>query len=1002
MSPALTRESALLLAIVMLFTTAVSQAQSVLQTSPSVSAADYVCVKRSPHSKVWQKTILQTNVAGIVRTNVQAYTELAIGLCYVDSATGKYVDSVEQIDLTANGAEAVHGAHKVQWNANANTPNGAVRLTAPGGQQFSSTVYGLSYWDTSTGTNVLIAALRDSFGLVENNHVIYTNAFAGVSADLEYIYTRAGLEQNVVLREQPPSPAEFNLNPNTTFLEVVTMFYNSAIPEKRTETNSGISDDRMIRFDDMIMGQGTAFRTGGITDEHRLKVTKHWQPQADGNAILIEEVPYTALTNLAGLLPLHSSNTKPTGQIRRTASFKVPLQQPSAGRSASGTMKIAKNGDRAVQKPGVVIDYTLNGYDSASSNFIFQSDTTYFISGVWYFNGSPGTLVFEGGTVVKYTNNATIYNYYGSSPGIFEGSPYRPSVLTSWQDNSVGTTIPGSSGSPSLVPSTTYYIEDSGGGSSSNVISNVRFSYADYGYTDYSDPVFTFRDCQFVNCTWATFTPSCSHMYFKNVLCSGCSVIFAGYYYTENVDAENITVDACPYFAMPYTWGPCSYSGGITNSILTACDSSTSDFTTDHSVVASSGTEIYQTVGAGGYYLSDGSPYQNTGTTNIDPVLLADIQAKTTYPPLVVANSSYTTNYTFFPTAQRDTDTPDLGYHYDPLDYAVNLSVSNAIVTIQPGTALAMNGSSYGMWLYTNVVMNSTGTATSPNYIVRYNTVQEQSNTNWETTTWESSFLTPQTTDSSVVNFRFTYWSVIGGSDYHIDSYGVPCPLSFLSCQFYGGAILDNGPTISSTNSLYDRVSLSMTTPSYYNSFYNSLFLGGSLTFTHNSYDTWTFRDNLFDSTQITNVSGANIDICSNNAYVTTSYGVLTPENNDVTLTTRPAYQVGALGQYYYPSGLSLIHAGSQLASAIGLYHYTVTADNAIEGGNMVSIGFHYVAVGANGLPLDTDGDGVPDYLEDFNGNGIFDSGDLGNWQVYNSPNGLTTANGLMVFTPLK
>jgi hypothetical protein len=39
------------------------------------------------------------------------------------------------------------------------------------------------------------------------------------------------------------------------------------------------------------------------------------------------------------------------------------------------------------------------------------------------------------------------------------------------------------------------------------------------------------------------------------------------------------------------------------------------------------------------------------------------------------------------------------------------------------------------------------------------------------------------------------------------------------------------------------------------------------------------------------------------------------------------------------------------------------------------------VAVGANGLPLDSNGDGIPDYLEDVNGNGVVDSGEI-NWQV--------------------
>jgi hypothetical protein len=52
-------------------------------------------------------------------------------------------------------------------------------------------------------------------------------------------------------------------------------------------------------------------------------------------------------------------------------------------------------------------------------------------------------------------------------------------------------------------------------------------------------------------------------------------------------------------------------------------------------------------------------------------------------------------------------------------------------------------------------------------------------------------------------------------------------------------------------------------------------------------------------------------------------------------------------------------------------------------------------------LPTDTDGDGLPDYLEDKNGNGIVDSGET-NWQSYDSLNGLSGTPGLQVLTPLR
>jgi hypothetical protein len=58
-----------------------------------------------------------------------------------------------------------------------------------------------------------------------------------------------------------------------------------------------------------------------------------------------------------------------------------------------------------------------------------------------------------------------------------------------------------------------------------------------------------------------------------------------------------------------------------------------------------------------------------------------------------------------------------------------------------------------------------------------------------------------------------------------------------------------------------------------------------------------------------------------------------------------------------------LLNNGSTNASNLGLFHYTVTTNEVVEGSNVVSRGYHYVVLGTNGQPLDTNNDGVPDYL---------------------------------------
>jgi hypothetical protein len=151
----------------------------------------------------------------------------------------------------------------------------------------------------------------------------------------------------------------------------------------------------------------------------------------------------------------------------------------------------------------------------------------------------------------------------------------------------------------------------------------------------------------------------------------------------------------------------------------------------------------------------------------------------------------------------------------------------------------------------------------------------------------------------------------------------------------------------------------------------------------------------VFDYVQVT--QNGNPIANSYNGY-STNVTQLTPAGSGNVVVNSFSYQTSTLGRYYQPTSSPLINAGSRTADQSGLYHYTVTTNQSKETNSVIDIGFHYIALSA-GLPWDTDGDGLPDYLEDRNGNGTFDSGET-DWQTSNS--GLSGPAALQVFTPLK
>ncbi len=162
----------------------------------------------------------------------------------------------------------------------------------------------------------------------------------------------------------------------------------------------------------------------------------------------------------------------------------------------------------------------------------------------------------------------------------------------------------------------------------------------------------------------------------------------------------------------------------------------------------------------------------------------------------------------------------------------------------------------------------------------------------------------------------------------------------------------------------------------------------------------WVFEDNLFDKVTFVQDTGQPLDF-DYNGYRLLPVSefhdivrILSPTSSELSATLLPAscgnlcgvhdkvlsnappYQAGPFGNYYLPNTTPLYGAGSRTPADAALYQYTTQTNQTKEGdetsGHMVNIGLHYVAANSYGQPLDSDGDGIPDYVENWHGDGSY------------------------------
>jgi hypothetical protein len=977
----------------------VSAAAWPAELSPTATP-DYQVVERGPHHRVWQRVVSATDELGRVSYVTNSYVELASGMHYLEPKSGQWLESQEIIESFPGGAIARHGQHQVIF-ANDLATAGAIDMQTPDGKRLSSHVLGLSYFDASTGTNVLIAEVTNCLGkIVAPNQVIYEHAFDALDASVRYTYTRGGFEQDIILLESPAPPEDYGLNPATTRLVVMTEFLNPPQPAVRqsavTSGASGPSEDDALDFGAIQLHSGRGFLLGPNAAGPGQKVFAQWAA-LEGRQFLLEQVRAAELFQAIRSLPGNqgASLRSPDQAVRFTASSRqLPPREP--GKPDTQTMLFASH---PLPQQGYLIDYVTV---VATNRLTLQADTTYYVSGPVNISD---TLTCEGCTCVKFApgTNASL----SAATTVTLGSMYRPSIFTASDDDTVGQKISGSSGNPWA----NYYgsaMLNLGGNSTalnclrlSHAATAIEFSGGGQNYSlNHAQLVHCRRALNGTGGAGAAFT-------LNNVLLCRVSNIW------DSVNA--VTLGGAQVTLDQVTNRP-GLSSTFTNSLFAA----TSGFSGGVSNAwFTSGSGVFQTVGAAGYYLADSSTNRNAGTTNLAPGLLADLKKRTTYPPFLLT-SSPTNDTTLSAQAARETGIPDLGYAYDPLDWAVKGVTVTHTLLLTNGVAVGTFGDAggYALALSGYGKLISQGAPGRLNAIVRYNVVQEQSNTNWVTApSWllgEPIWYTVQTLSSNATaQCSFTLWSIAGPpallGPSHFYQSSISASSWFSHCQFTGGTMLASYGSLAFTNCLLERVATYLAdgpnpSPWY---LYNNLFFGGTLTLTLNTNPPGPLYafDNLFDRTAIVNNSGVSTN--GYNAYVTNCTTLANSQGNDVILTNSPVYQTSYLGTYYYPTngGLlsTLINAGSRSATNAALYHFTTTTNQVKEAATTVDIGFHYVAIDpSTGQPYDADGDGIPDYLEDANGDGAYGAGDLSDWRAYNSRNGLSGASGLEVFTPLR
>ena len=986
----------------------------------------WVASKREKGLTEWMKYHFTTNaVTGKVKIVTNSYVALGVGI-NVQDEQGRFKAADPSFVITEEGVAATGTAHKLQLSSDIGT-DGAVKIQQSDGAVIRSHPLGLGYFDPVSGDSVVIANLTNAVGwLVRSNVVVYSNCFHGISASILYRNKQSGMQQDVVFHERPPSPEEYGLSPLSQ-LEVFTEFlpgshlpvkerqtiYEEKDASKRAVMNDPDIIDTSIDFGAMKMGRGTAFfldsrsTSNGITEvmsSSMAPVFKLYEPFGDAH-VLIEAIEHRHLKQSFEKLPPIKDPQASTGsQIEANTTNQVNLLNrgiPSRllGDLTEASIQLAQVNVvspywLAAGASAVIIDYELIGTETLTDQ-VFRGDTTYFIDGEVTCNG---TTTFEAGTVLKYDNGSELAL---NGPAEFKTSQYLPAIITAKDEDSVGEIIQGSTGvvSSHYAGIGLFFLSQT-----DSIIKHVRISHAVNGivfwnYTGSEDNLI--RHCQFVHCREAIYAFGSCDLTLRNVLFS--DVEDNAVTYTDGnydvVTAEHITLHGANRFAAVLNGTTANVN--IYNSLVIG---STMDVATDYSLDAASqwlpeseAPNVFASHTDGHHYINDvtGLSYRNLNNASAiaDPTFLEELQTMTTMGPSFRSGPQ-----SFDLTIAPDDVYPDndglldLGYHYPLIDTVVTkVDMNTHSLSFGGGVVVAVqfqdSTSNYGIRIGGGDV-TANGDPLAPVVFTELAAIQESPTASGHA---NRPFFTEDVNGgtSDLVWFQNSHFNRLGRTSPESDHFEwgrrmdrfVLKNCSFRNGYLYVGCYDVQDRIFALTNNMFlntDFVLIANQPILFY--CYNSLFLKGKVSITtwpNSGNVSWQLFDNIFDHNEYVTDNGRPIGN-GHNAYV--GFNGVLPINGSPgqnlyldTLT----YEPGPLGDYYLPQVLSgstqLKDAGSRYADAAGLFHYTTATTNEKEESSGVDVGPHYVALDGQGLPIDSDADTIPDYVEDSNGNGLTD-----------------------------